>query len=118
MQKKSAIRMQLLMVQAVAQNAGDLVAFALGHKETGGFLLLPAKDDGTPAFTGAEREVTAKGFVVLGLIALLATADGQPMITDEPCDGVSADRMQAAKRVYKDDLISRGVLKPGDTTTN
>jgi hypothetical protein len=110
MDPKTKIRMQLLARKA------ELLAFAFCHKETSRFLLLPVEHFGTPAFAGAVSEAMKEGFLPLGAIAL-CSADDQPYITDERMPGASEKHMHAAKRLFEDDLLEKGVLKPDPNTT-
>ena len=110
MDAKTTIRMQLLARRA------ELLIFAFCHKETRRFLLLPVEHFGTPAFAGAVSEAMSEGFVPLGLIALCST-DDQPFITDERMPGVPEEDMRAAKRLFEEDLLEKGILKPDTKTT-
>lgn len=117
MDERLTIRMRLLTQQAIRiEGEQGLVVFPFYHKETRRFLLLPIEDHGTPAFTGAAVEATSNGFVFLGMIAL-CSADGQPFLSDERMPGASEEAMRAAKSLFEDQLLARGILKPDPTTT-
>lgn len=105
MDRQTQVRMQLL-----AKDAGRAVV-AFCHAESSRFLLLPLEDYGKPEFTGAVEESMRAGFVMLALIALRATSDGQPLIEDEPIPGASDENVQKARALFRDTLLRDGVLK-------
>lgn len=108
---QTQMRMQLLARDA------ERAVVAFCHVASGRFLLLPLEDYGTPKFTGAVEESMKAGFVMVALIGLRATADGKPLIEDEPMPGASAENVQKARHLFRDDLLRDGTLKP-DSTVN
>lgn len=62
-----------------------------------------------------ERAI-AEGFKMLGVIVLSFTDDGEPLIEDEMIEGADAKSVQAARQLFTEELISKGILKAGTAT--
>ena len=111
-------RMQLLVRQAGQVNpAHRHLVFAFSHAD-GRYFLFPIDDFGTPRFESAIREAGRTGFKPLALIALCATDDGRPLVEDEPMPDAPPDKVKAARQIFMDELIQKGILKPGNSTSN
>ena len=111
---KTSLRMQLLV-----RDAGRAV-YACHNKTTGGFVLLPFEDAGSPQFDAFVKDANNHGFAMVAVIALMkhATPDGLPLIECELMPGVSEEIAQEAKQFFRAKLIREGILKPGDSTIN
>lgn len=106
MASQAQLRMQLLAKDA------ELATVAFCHARSNRFLLLPLEDYGSPDFTAAVTQAMKEGFVMLALIALRSTAEGQPRIEDEAMPGASDENVQKARQLFRDQLLRSGILRP------
>jgi hypothetical protein len=93
----------------LAEPAG-LMAYAFHNTATGGFILFPAEDYGTPKFKAAVEDAARRGFKMLAVLALLNRAT--PLIQYELIPGAPEKAAEAAKVIWRDQLIGEGLLKP------
>jgi len=106
MNQADQIRMRLLAEQAV------VVVFAMVHKKSEHYRLFPVEAHGTHEYANEMRAAIAEGYKPLGVIALCSTADNQPLIEDEAIEGTDPKDMTAARQLFVEGLVGKGVLKP------
>jgi hypothetical protein len=105
MDPKVTTRMKILVGEA-AQHGGPAV-FTLVNGTEYRFFTLGALSD----FDIEMRESLESGFKPLCAIALCFTEDRKPLIEDEPMDGADPKQVKAARQLFVEECIAKGILK-------